>query len=124
VLRPRKPARILSSFMGYASHLPYMYRSVLASCHGVHIEKMTFDAGKYLKKLISVPPTVDEQAKIVRLLETTDKELRMLERQHKLSAVIKRGLMQKLLSGDIELSQGLGTLDRGPDHDGDKRHDS
>lgn len=111
VLAPRSPERVLTRFLDYASHLRYMYRNVLTSCHGVHIEKMTFDPKKYLNKKVLVPPTVAEQGRIVDVLDRASHEILGLEHQLTLLSQLKRGLMQKLLSGEIAVPDRIGTPD-------------
>jgi type I restriction enzyme S subunit len=75
------------------------------------------------KRIEILLPSLMEQRRIVRVLRSFDHELELLTALEASYETKKRGLMQKLLSGDIEVPQGLGTLDRRPDHDGDERHD-
>jgi type I restriction enzyme S subunit len=84
---------------------------------------MTFDPKKYLEKRILIPPSLAEQDRIISTLDTMGREIHLMERQYECFQDRKRGLMQKLLSGDIEMPQGHGTLDRGPDNDSTDRHD-
>jgi restriction endonuclease S subunit len=78
--------------------------------------------GKLAEIMLRVP-SKEEQARIAAVGERLDHECSLLQALVERVAELKRGLMQKLLSGNIEVPQGLGRLDRGPDHDGDKRHD-
>lgn len=103
VLRPAEPERLSMSFLHYLSHLPLMYRNVLLSCHGVHIEKMTFDPTRFLKKKVTIPPTLAEQERIVEVLSAVDREISLLQAQREQFELQKRGLMQKLLSGEVEI---------------------
>ena len=71
--------------------------------HGVHIEKMTFNLEDFLLEKITIPPTLDEQTKIVAVLSACDEEIQLLEKQLEALKEQKRGLMQKLLTGEIRV---------------------
>ena len=101
VLRPRHPERIRTAFLHYASHLRAMYSNVFLSCHGVHIEKMTFDPKKFLKMKIVVPPTLLEQDRVVEVLRKADREIALLEAMRIAIENQKRVLMVSLLDGDL-----------------------
>lgn len=61
---------------------------------------------------IVVPqPTLEEQQRIARLLAGLDKELAALLELQESLARLKRGLMQKLLSGEIAVPDRIGTPD-------------
>lgn len=78
-----------SSFVGntecdvrYFFHLakqPFMYRYFMDASHGVVIEKMTFDQNRWLSFPIYLPP-VDEQRRIVDILDEIDDSIRANER--------------------------------------------
>lgn len=71
---------------------------------------------------LEVPvPDIDEQEQIAGVLTALDAEIASLQGMLSAHASLKRGLMQRLLSGDIEVPQRLGTNGRGPDHDSDAR---
>ena len=86
-------------FFNWLSKMPEMYYKALVSSYGVHIEKMTFDLSDYLKLWIEIPPTVEEQIKIVNALEVFTREICILEIQKNLFGEQKKGLMQQLLTG-------------------------
>jgi len=52
--------------------------------------------------LVPLPP-IDEQRSIATLLELVDEELLLLDRQLAAVRKLKRGLMQKLLTGELEV---------------------
>lgn len=66
---------------------------------GVDIEKFLFKPKDWLKKLVPVPP-VPEQARIADALTTTDDKLNALRAKQGELQQLKRGLMQKLLTGE------------------------
>ncbi|MHB1191946.1 MAG: restriction endonuclease subunit S [Longimicrobiales bacterium] len=100
-LRSGSPDRIRTAFLHYLSYLPQMYRKVLLSCHGVHIEKMTFDARRYMRQKIRIPPTLGEQDRIVWVIDLAERELRALAEIQQQLELQKRGLMRRLLSGEV-----------------------
>jgi len=69
--------------------------------NGVHIEKLIFDFDDFAKEKVKIPPTVAEQKKIADVLSACDREIELLEKQLEALKDQKRGLMQKLLSGEI-----------------------
>lgn len=103
ILRPRAPQRIRSEFLHYLAHLPTMYRAVFLSCHGVHIEKMTFVPERFLDSTIRIPPALSEQDRILEVLRLVDKEMADLEAERQQLALLKSGVLQQLLSGKVEL---------------------
>jgi type I restriction enzyme S subunit len=50
-------------------------------------------------------PTLDEQKAIAAVLETADEEIRLLEAERDALAEQKKGLMQKLLTGEVRMPQ-------------------
>jgi len=69
--------------------------------NGVHIENLIFDFDDFAKEKVKIPPTVAEQKKIADVLSACDREIELLEKQLEALKDQKRGLMQKLLSGEI-----------------------
>ncbi|MGH9895727.1 MAG: hypothetical protein ACREA0_27835, partial [bacterium] len=104
VLRPRTRAPVRPSFFAYLTQLPQMYRAVLLSSYGVHIEKMTFSLEWYLRTGIRLPVSVAEQDVIADALSAMDREIAQLERLRDLLIIQLRGLTDKLLSGDLQVS--------------------
>jgi len=82
-----------------------MYRNVMESCHGVHIEKMTFDPKRFMMKRVLVPPTLEEQDRIVNVLRALDDEVAQLQALCDAYEKQRRGLMQRLLLGDLVLPE-------------------
>ena len=102
-LAAKDPKLLDVEFFNYLSQLPFMYRLALVSSYGVHIEKMTFNLKDYLHKRIRIPPTIEEQRRIVGVLDDANREIQALERELAALREQKRGLMQKLLTGKIRV---------------------
>lgn len=71
----------------------------LLCSQGVDIEKFLFKPKDWLKKPIPVPP-LPEQTRIADVLSTVDSKLNALQRKQVELQQMKRGLMQKLLTGE------------------------
>jgi len=112
-----QPATSISGeFLGrYLSGLPEVLQTQLTiTGHGVG----RLDTGQLRRVTIRFPDR-QEQDRIGSVLKAMDEEILGLEALQRSIDGLRRGLMQKLLSGDIEVPQELGTNDRGPDHDSD-----
>jgi len=70
---------------------------------GVDIEKFLFKPKDWLKKQVPVPP-ISEQARIADVLTTADEKLNALKAKRGELQRVKRGLMQKLLTGEWRVS--------------------
>lgn len=103
VLRPREPQTLEPAFLDFLSQLPPLRRAALLSSHGVHIEKMTFDPAWFMRTKITIPPTLQEQRKIVGVLVALDREIGQLSVLDGLLGRQKRGLMQQLLTGRLRV---------------------
>ncbi len=90
-------------FFARLAQTPHMIHQARVASTGVHIEKLIFDPAVFLRENICLPPTIKEQKKIVAILDAADREL-LLHRQHLDSLRNqKRGLMKKLLTGEIRI---------------------
>lgn len=90
-------------FFHYLTKLPEMYNKAYISSYGVHIEKMTFNLQLYLNETITIPSDVEEQNKIVNILETQEKEINLLTKELENLKEQKKGLMQLLLIGKVRV---------------------
>lgn len=90
-------------FLNWISKTPYFYHLTYLASYGVHIEKMTFSLRLFLKSKIAIPKDVKEQRRIAEVLSSADDEIAAEE--NKLTAIEKqkRGLMQKLLTGEVRV---------------------
>ncbi|MDF3810770.1 MULTISPECIES: restriction endonuclease subunit S [Rhodopseudomonas] len=70
-----------------------------AGSGGVRVRIYYDDLADFIFEL----PPVDEQARLVEVLDTGRREIEILERQRRALARQKRGLMQKLLTGEWEV---------------------
>lgn len=86
-------------FFDWLSRLPRMYHQAYLCSYGVHIEKMTFNFALFLREKISVPPTAEEQSRIVEALKSAESEERGLVDQIEKLRSEKKALMQQLLTG-------------------------
>ena len=102
-LVPREGNALQIEFLNYLSRMRFMRHLAYISSHGVHIEKMTFNLDDFLHEKITIPPTVEEQAKIVDVLSACDREIELLQKQLDALKIQKRGLMQKLLTGEVRV---------------------
>ena len=101
VLRARDAAELDIRFFDYLSRLPMMYRKVRLACHGVHVEKMTFNLDQFLRTVIDFPVDLAEQQRIADLLDSMDEEGRLLQATVDALRQQKLALMDRLLGGVI-----------------------
>jgi len=107
-LVPLDSKKLRVEFLNYLSQTRYLRHLAYLACHGVHIEKMTFNLEDFLEEKILIPPTVEEQMKIVGVLSACDQEIELLQKQLDLLQKQKRGLMQKLLTGEVRVKAESG----------------
>ncbi len=101
VLVPRNEAVIDPKFFEYLTNLPRMYYAALLSSYGVHIEKMTLNPEWYFATPISVPSIIDEQRRIVDVLEACDRQIEGFEALHKATRRQQRAVISRLTVGEI-----------------------
>jgi len=89
-------------YLNWHSQLPFFYHQTYISSYGVHIEKMTFDFESFLSLGIQLP-SVEEQRAIVGVLKSAADELKIYEQKLVAIQQQKKGLMQKLLSGEVRV---------------------
>lgn len=95
----KAPNVLKIEFFDWVSRLPRMYHQAYLCSYGVHIEKMTFNFALFLREKISVPPTAEEQSRIVEALEAAETEESGLVDQIEKLRSEKKALMQQLLTG-------------------------
>lgn len=98
-LVPRAKASVHMPFFDYLSQTPLLYYKAFRCSYGVAIEKMFFNLDWFLREEVTIPPTVEEQERIASVLEAADREIDLLKRELRLLRKQKRGLIQKLLTG-------------------------
>jgi type I restriction enzyme S subunit len=94
---------LLIEYFNFLSQLPELYNKALLASHGVHIEKMTFNIRDYFKHSVLIPPTIQEQRKIVQTIELLNQETELLQDQLRQWQQQKKGLMQQLLTGQLRV---------------------
>lgn len=98
-----KDPKILNmEFFEWYSRLPFFYHQTYISSYGVHIEKMTFDWDSFISLDLKLP-SIQEQKEIVKLLNTSSKEIKLLQNKRDQLKEQKKGLMQVLLTGKKRL---------------------
>ena len=90
-------------FFTHFSDSPEFRHLTYLCSYGVHIEKMTFNLSWFLESKIVIPPTVKEQRAIAEVLTAAETEVTLLEEKYASLQLLKRGLMQKLLTGKIRV---------------------
>lgn len=90
-------------FFDWLSHEQRMWHLAFLASDGVHREKLIFDSKDFLRHYIELPPTIEEQERIVKVLDACDCEVRLLEAELEALKLQKHGLVQKLLTGDIRV---------------------
>jgi type I restriction enzyme, S subunit len=86
-------------YFNYLVQLLTYAKYFLLCSQGVDIEKFLFKPRDWLKKVVPVPP-YDEQVRIADMLSTLEAKLQSLQDKHSKYQQVKRGLMQKLLTGE------------------------
>ncbi len=102
-LRASSPDIIKMPYIKWLSKTPFFYHLTYLASYGVHIEKMTFNLRFFLKSKILLPEDTVEQSAIADILQAADNEIKHLESKLKALEKQKRGLMQKLLTGEVRV---------------------
>lgn len=96
VLNPRDGIHV--EYFNYMVQLLRFAKYFLLCSQGVDIEKFLFKPKDWLKKPIPVPPLAEQQ-RVTDIIASTQAKLTALERKQAEFQTLKRGLMQKLLTG-------------------------
>lgn len=97
IFSPRKDDGLFLSYLLNSKKTRRELRKLGQGQSVVHIYK------KDLEKLKVDLPNIKEQKRIVKVLETWDGAIEVLERKIALKREVKKGLMQRLLTGDVQL---------------------
>lgn len=106
ILVNRRPEVLDMAFFDWLCRSPRMWHLAFLASDGVHREKLIFDSADFLRHSIELPPTIEEQRRIVRVLNACECEIRLLESELEALKQQKRGLMQKLLTGEVHVHAG------------------
>jgi type I restriction enzyme S subunit len=91
------------NFLNYLVHTRHIQQTFFHSSVGVTLEKMIFRIDQWLKHQVNLP-SINEQRAIARLLATIDREILLLAKERRLLKQQKKGLMQKLLTGEVRVN--------------------
>ena len=90
-------------FLNWLSKTRHFYKMTYVSSYGVHIEKMTFDYDDFKNRKVMLPSSIQEQKRIVQRLELAQEEANLLEQKLTILQLQKKGLIHKLLTGEIRV---------------------
>lgn len=98
------------TYFNYLVQLLKYAKLFLVCSQGVDIEKFLFKPKDWLKKRIPVPPLAEQQ-RIAEILGVSEEKTNALQRKQSEYQNLKRGLMQKLLTGEwrVKLDSLTGT---------------
>lgn len=99
-----KPEKIFMPYLDWVSRTSWMRHVAYLSSYGVHIEKMTFVPNLFLNSKIRIPSSVVEQKRIVSILDGFSEKATLATKRLEMLRTQKRGLMQKLLTGEIRIA--------------------
>ncbi len=107
VLVPRNRKRFERRFFAWLCRRRWMWHQAYVASNGFLAERLriNFDPPSFLKRPIQIPPTVQEQRAIADVLDTAQREIDLLKQLRDQIQQQKRGLMQKLLTGQIPVPQ-------------------
>lgn len=100
----RTKDNILMDFLNYYCHSVYFQQTCFQSSVGVDVEKMIFDLNDWLSRPVYLPPIL-EQKKIVEILSSWDKVINQTEELIAAKKRLKKGMIQRLLSGQVRLPE-------------------
>lgn len=109
ILTAKEPDTLDMRFVDYLSQMPKMRHQAYLACNGFFAERLrlNFDPDEFLKQTITLPETIEEQRKIADVLDTATCEIQLLQTQLTALKEQKKGLMQKLLSGEVRVEVPL-----------------
>ena len=102
-----KTEKIDPGFLEYALTCPRQIGIFATRAEGTLIERMAVKLDAFLLTEILVPSNREEQQEVASFLNLARKEIELLKRQAAAYRKQKRGLMQKLLTGDWRLNTTL-----------------
>lgn len=88
-----------TNYFNYLVQLPKYAKLFFLCSQGVDIEKFLFKPKDWLKKKIPVPPFAEQQ-RIAHILASVEAKTEVLQSKQSEYQALKRGLMQKLLTGE------------------------
>lgn len=109
VLTSKAAGSIDMRFVNYLSQRKEFRHMAYLSSNGFFAERLrlNFDPRDFMHRKLLLPPTVAEQSKIADTLQTLDREIDGLQRLHDALKEQKKGLMQKLLTGQVRVPASM-----------------
>lgn len=101
------PEKLHMPFFAWLCQTPRMIRLSRVASTGVHVEKLIFDPEVFLRESIRIPRDPEKQRQIVTILDTVDRQLTLLRAQRTALEQQKCGLMQRLLTGKLQVNTSL-----------------
>jgi len=95
-----RPDRLWMPYLDWLSRTPRLKHEASRCSYGVDPEKMVLNLDWLLKTPLVLPRSVDQQRRLAKFLDTAQEEVLLLKRQRDALVRQKRGLMQKLLTGE------------------------
>ena len=103
ILEPRTD-RLYMSYFDWISRTSWMRHLAYLASYGVHIEKMTFVPKLFLNSKVRIPDSIAEQKRIAEILDGFSQKVEISSALLELLRNQKRGLMQKLLTGEVRVA--------------------
>jgi len=100
IFENRAPDILDMRYFDWLSRTKRMWHRAFVASSGVALEKLIFDPKTFLRFEIELPP-IEEQRRIVKILDACDLEISLLKKKLEALREQKRGLMQRLLTGDV-----------------------
>jgi type I restriction enzyme S subunit len=105
VLVPKDETLCDPRFFAWMCRTKWMWHQATVASNGFKAERLRilFDPVEFLRRKIRVPADRDEQSAIADVLDAATREIETLTRLRDAIAKQKRGLMQKLLTGEMRV---------------------
>ncbi len=101
-----RPEQYCTAFLFQYLSSPRQIAIFASRTEGTLVERMAVKLGEFLSLKISLPSSVEEQRRIAAVLNACDDEIELLKKQVRALQRQKRGLMQKLLTGQTRVNAG------------------
>lgn len=94
------PKKLWMPFFDWLSRTQRLRHQALLCSYGVDIEKMVLDMDWLQESRVLIPESIAEQQRIAEVLDCAESEIKLFHRERAALDKQKRGLMQKLLTGE------------------------
>jgi type I restriction enzyme, S subunit len=96
-------SRILPAFARHLFKLPAVVHLFFRYSQGLVDDTLNLKYERFVKVRVRIPTALEEQRRIAETLDLADREIGLLEALAQQTALQKRGLMQKLLTGEFRV---------------------